>query len=65
MVQSTFSSNVETNVAREFLKLVKKNLSKYRYHKIFNKNDIEVSYSCMDNTEKLVKKHINNLFRKE
>ena len=59
-----FSSNVETNVARKFLKLVKKHFSKHRYHKIFNKNNIKVSYSCMDNMEKLVKKHNNNLLRK-
>ena len=56
-----FSSNVETNVARKFLKLVKKHFSKHCYHKIFNKNNIKVSYSCMDNMEKLVKKHNNNL----
>ena len=59
-----FSSNVETNVARKFLKLVKKLLSKYRYCKIFNKNNIKLSYSCMDNMEKLVKKQNNNLLRK-
>ena len=54
----------ETNLARKFFKLVKKNFSKHRYHKIFNKNNIKVSYSCMDNMEKLVKKHNNNLLRK-
>ena len=59
-----FSSNVETNVARKFLKLVKKHFSKHRYHKIFNKNNIKVSYSCKDYMEKLVKKHNNNLLRK-
>ena len=59
-----FSSNIETNVARKFLKVVKKHFSKHRYHKIFNKNNIKVSYRCMDNMEKLVKKHNNNLLRK-
>ena len=59
-----FGSNVETNVARKFLKLVKKHFNKHRYHKIFNKNNIKVSYSCMDNMEKPVKKHNNNLLRK-
>ena len=38
---SPFSSNVETNVGRTFLKLVKKHCSKYRYHKVFNKNNIK------------------------
>ena len=59
-----FSSNVETNVATKLLKLVKKHFSKHRYHKIFNKNNIKVSYSCMDNMEKLAKKHNDNLLRK-
>ena len=54
----------ETNLARKFFKLVKKNFSKHRYHEIFNKNNIKVSYSCMDNMEKLVKKHNNNRLRK-
>ena len=59
-----FSNNVETNVARKFLKLVQKHFSKHRYHKIFNKKNIKVRYTCTDNTEKLVKKQNNNLLRK-
>ena len=59
-----FNSNAETNVARKFSKLVKKHFSKHRYHKIFNKNNIKVSYSYMDDLVKLVKKHNNNLLRK-
>ena len=45
-------------------KLVKKHFSKHRPHKIFNKNNTKVSYSCMVNIEKLVKKCNNNLLRK-
>ena len=52
-----FSKNVGTNVVR---KLVKKHLNKHHYHKIFNKNNIKVSYSSMDNMEKLFEKHSNN-----
>ena len=59
-----FSSNVERNVARKLLKLVKKHFSKHRYHKILNKNNIKVNYSCMNNMEKLVKKHKDNFLRK-
>ena len=43
--------------------MVKKHFSKHCYHKLFNKNDIKVSYS-LDNMEKLVKKHNNNILRK-
>ena len=59
-----FSSNFKMNVARKFLKLVQKHFNKHRSHKIFNKNNIKVSNSCMDNMEKPVKKHNNNLLRK-
>ena len=40
------SINVETNIARRFLKLDKKHFSKHRYHKIFNRNNIKVSYTA-------------------
>ena len=59
-----FSSNAETNVARVFLKLVEKDFIKHRYHELFNKTNIKVSYRCMDNMEKLVKKQKNKLLRK-
>ena len=55
-----FNSNVKTDVARKSLKLVKKHFSKYRYHKIFNKYNIKVSYSRTDNKEKPVKMYNNN-----
>ena len=45
-----FSRNVKTNVGKHFFKLLKKHFGKnHKYHKIFNKNNIKVSYSCMDN----------------
>ena len=53
-----FSRSVETNVAKIFLNLVKKHFpSDHRYHKIFNKNNVKVSYSCMENMESRIKKH--------
>ena len=44
-----YSMNVQTNIAREFLNLVSKHFPKnHRYRKIFNKNNMKVSYSCTD-----------------
>ena len=41
-----YSMNVQTNIGREFLSLVRKHLPKnQRYNNIFNKNNIKVSYS--------------------
>ena len=50
--------NLQTNIGREFLNLVSKHFPKnHRYNKIFNKNNIKVSYSCTDNLQTLIKKH--------
>lgn len=43
-----FSKNVRTNIGRSFLNLVHKHFPKTsKLHKIFNKNTLKVSYSCM------------------
>ena len=56
-----YSMNVQTNIGREFLNLVSKNFPKnHRYNKIFNKNNIKVSYSCTDNLQTTIKKHNRN-----
>ena len=53
-----FSQSVETNLAKTFLNLVKKHFPpSSRYHKIFNKNNVKVSYSCLENMETKIKKH--------
>ena len=53
-----FSENVKTNVGRIFLNLVKKHFNRdHRYKKIFNKNNIKVSYSCVENMGQIIKKH--------
>jgi hypothetical protein len=53
-----FSKDVETNVAKTLLNLVKKHFPQnHTYHKIFNKNNVKVSYGCLENMGKIVKKH--------
>jgi len=48
----------EISSGREFLNLVDKHFPKnHRYDKIFNKNNIKVSYSCTDNLQTIIKKH--------
>ena len=45
-----FSKNVKTNIARSFLKLVDTHFPiGNKLHKIFNRNTVKVSYSCMSN----------------
>ena len=53
-----YSMNVQTNIGREFLNFVSKHFPKnHWYSKIFNKNNIKVSYSCTDNLQTIIKKH--------
>ena len=53
-----YSRNVHTNVGKSLLGLITKHFpTSHKYHKIFNKNTIKVSYSCMDNMERIIKKH--------
>ena len=50
--------NVQTNVAKNFLQLVDKHFPKeHKLNKIFNRNTVKVSYSCMPNTSNIVKSH--------
>ena len=45
-----YSKNVKTNVGKVFLKLLKKNLrTSHILHKVFNRNTVKISYSCMKN----------------
>ena len=53
-----FSKNVKTNIAKKFLNLTKKHFPKnHKFNKIFNKNNIKVSYSCMDSMKKILSSH--------
>eukprot|EP00794_Sanderia_malayensis_P007476 gene7476-biopygen6026 len=53
-----YSKNVQTNIGKTFLKLINKHFHKnHKFHKIFNKNNVKVSYSCTDNMESIISKH--------
>ena len=61
-----YDKTVETKVGRIFLGLIDKHFGRnHRYHKIFNRNTIKVSYSCMDSMDKLIKQHNIKVTRKE
>ena len=53
-----YSQNVETNVAKSFLCLIDKHFPKsHKLHKIFNRNNLKVSYSCTTNMGNIIKNH--------
>ena len=53
-----YSADIETNVAKTFLKLIDKHFPKLHIlHKVFNRNNVKVSYSCTSNMRNLIKQH--------
>ena len=61
-----FSKNVRTNVGRTFLSLVRKHFpTHHKLHKIFNKNNMKVSYSCMSNIDSIIKGHNSAIMRSD
>ena len=61
-----FSKNVRSNIGHEFLKLIDKHFPKSsRLHKIFNRNTIKVSYSCMQNIKNKISNHNRRFLEKK
>ena len=56
-----FSLNVETSIAKNFLQLIDKHFKEHKFSKIFNRNNIKVSYSCLPNLATTIKSHNINL----
>lgn len=53
-----FDQNVTTNVAKRFLQLLDKHFPKgHSLHKLFNRNTVKVSYSCMNNMASIISSH--------
>ena len=58
--------NVETNIRKTFLKLIDKHFPKSnKFHKIFNRNNVKVSCSCLPNFAKMIKSHNNRILPEE
>ena len=58
-----YSENVETNIDHEFLSLITKHFPKHhRLHKICNKSNIKISYSCMPNMSAVILRHNKSFF---
>ena len=58
-----FSQSVETNGGREFRNILTRNFPvQHKYHKIFNKNTVKISYSCMPNIGNIIKSHNASIF---
>ena len=60
-----FSKTVQTNVGRNFLQLIDKHFpSTNPLHKVFNRNTVKVSYSCMENVKTIISRHNHRLLKR-
>ena len=61
-----FNSYVVNNIGKEFLKLMDKHfLPQHKLHKILNRNNIKIRYSCMLNIKVIITGHNKKLLKKE
>ena len=57
-----YSVNVKINIGKIFLRLIDKHLPRHhKYHKLFNRNNIKISYSCMANS--VIRNHNTSLLK--
>ena len=57
-----YSKNVKTNIGKTFLQLLSKHFPKdHQMYKLFNRNTVKVSYSCMNNISSILSTHNKNI----
>ena len=60
-----YSKSVTTNVGKYFLKLLDKHFPKnHKLQKIFNKNTVKMSYSCLPSVKARVNQHDKKVLQK-
>ena len=60
-----YGKNVTTKVAAYFLDLLQKHFPQHhKFRKLFNKNNVKVSYSCMPNMKSIINAHNKNTIGK-
>ena len=57
-----YNKNVINNIAQTFLRLIDKHFPRAnKMHKIFNRNNVKVSYGCTNNMSQIIKGHNNKI----
>ena len=60
-----FSKNVKTNIGRAFISLIDRCFpTGHKLRKIFNRNTIKLSYSCMPNVKQIIDSYNKNILKK-
>ena len=62
---SPYSKSVKSNIGKLCLRLINKHfLPTHKYRKIFNRNTIKISYSCMPNIKSKIRTHNKKILNK-
>ena len=62
----TFSLNVSRNIGKKFFSLLGKHFQKTnQLHKLFNRNNVKVSYSSLPNFKSVINGHNKNILNKQ
>ena len=57
-----YSQNVKTKIAKDFLSLAAGQFpQEHKYHKIFNRNNVKISYGCSPNFKQHINTHNMNI----
>lgn len=60
-----FNKNVKSNIGRQFLRLIDQSFPVgHKLRKIFNRNTLKLSYSCMPNVTQIISGHNKTILRK-
>ena len=54
----SYSKNITTKVGKYFLSLIDKHFPQHhKLHKLFNRNNVKISYSCLPNIKSIINRH--------
>ena len=60
-----YNAGVKTNIGREFLQILDKHFPKrHKLSKIFNRKNVKLSYSCMQNMGSIIASHNKQILKK-
>ena len=60
-----YGKNVATNIGKEFLNLLRVHLpTQHPFHRLFKRNTVKLSYSCMMNMNSIIKAHNAKMLKK-
>ena len=62
----SYSSNVSTNIGKRFLTILDRHIPKsHKLYKIFDRNNVKISYSSMPNFARIINSLVNKIIHND